>query len=75
MCAQYSAAAAAKLLQSCPTLSHTMDCSPPPPPSLGFTRQEYWSGLPMPSPAQSSSWGKWEDLTVSAWLQTGDLST
>lgn len=24
--------------------------------------------------AQCSSWGKWEDLTVSAWFQTGDLS-
>ena len=27
-----------------------MDCSPPSPPSLGFFRQEYWNGLPFPSP-------------------------
>ena len=24
------------------------------PPSLGFSRQEYWSGLPFPSPMQES---------------------
>ena len=27
-----------------------MDCSPPAPLSTGFSRQEYWSGLPFPSP-------------------------
>ena len=88
-------AAAAKLLQLCPTLSDPMDCSLPgssvhgifqakvlewvplpsplcesesevlsririvatpwtaayqAPPSMGFSRQEYWSGLPLPSP-------------------------
>ena len=26
-----------------------MDCSPPDPLSLGFPKQEYWSGLPLPS--------------------------
>ena len=25
------------------------------PPSMGFTRQEYWSGLPLPSPLQTFS--------------------
>ena len=92
------AAAAAKSLQSCPTLSDPIDCSPPgssvpgilqarilewvfisfssawkwkvkvkslshvwllatpwtaayqAPPSMGFSRQEFWSGLPLPSP-------------------------
>ena len=39
------AAAAAKLLQSCPTLSDPMDCSLPGPPSMGFSRQEHWSGI------------------------------
>ena len=91
------AAAAAKLLQSCPTLCNPIDSSPPgstipgilqartlecvaisfsnawkwkvqvkslsrvrlletpwtaahqAPPSLGFSRQEYWSGVPLPS--------------------------
>ena len=93
-----SAAAAAKSLQSCPTLCDPIDCSPPGSPvpgilqpstlewvaisfsnawkwkvkvkslsrvrllatpwtaayhaplSMGFSRQEYWSGLPLPSP-------------------------
>ena len=40
----------AKSLQSRPTLCHLMDCSPPGS-SVGFPRQEYWSGLPFPSPA------------------------
>ena len=92
------AAAAAKSLQSCPTLCDPMDCSPPgfsihgilqartlewvaisfpnawkwkekvkslscvwllatpwtaahqAPPSVGFSRQQYWSGVPLPSP-------------------------
>ena len=35
--------------QSCPTLSDPMDCSPPGPPSMEFSRQEYWSGVPLPS--------------------------
>ena len=94
-----TAAAAAKSLQSCPTLCDPIDGSPPgspvprilqartlewvaisfsnalkwkvkvkslsrvqllatpwtaafqAPPSMGFSRQEYWSGLPLPSPA------------------------
>ena len=94
----YIAAAAAKLLQSCPTLCDPIDGSPPgspvsgilqartlewvaisfsnaskwkvevkslsrvwllvtqwtaayqAPPSMGFSRQEYWSGVPLPSP-------------------------
>ena len=44
----YAAAAAAKSLQSCLTL-----CDPSPP-SLGFSRQEHWSGLPFPSPMHES---------------------
>ena len=36
--------------QSCLTLCNSTDCSPPAPLSMGFSRQEYWSGLPMPSP-------------------------
>ena len=95
-----AAAAAAKLLQSCPTLRDPIDGSPPgpavpgilqartpewvaisssnawkwkvkvkslsrvrpsatpwtaayqAPPSMGFSRQEYWSGVPLPSPQE-----------------------
>ena len=98
LCNQCRLAAAAKLLQSCPTLCDPIDGSPPgspvpgilqartlewvaisfsnawkwkvkakslshvwlfatpwtaayqAPPSMGFSRQEYWSGLPLPSP-------------------------
>ena len=49
-----AAAAAAKSLQSCPTLCDPIDGSPPGPLSLGFSRQEHWSGLPFPSPMQES---------------------
>ena len=44
------AAAAAKSLQPCPTLCDPVDSSPQAPLSAGFSRQEYWSGLPFPSP-------------------------
>ena len=37
-----------EVAQSCPTLSDPMDCSPPG--SMRFSRQEYWSGVPLPSP-------------------------
>ena len=40
----------AKSLQSCPAICDSMDCSPPGSLSMGFSRQEYWSGLPFPSP-------------------------
>ena len=35
----------AKLLQSCPPLCDPMDGSLQAPLSVGFSRQEYWSGL------------------------------
>ena len=49
-----SAAAAAKLLQSCPTLCDPIVAAHQAPPSLGFSRQEHWSGLPFPSPMHES---------------------
>ena len=49
-----AAAAAAKSLQSCPTLCDPIDGSLPGSPSLGFSRQEHWSGLPFPSPMYES---------------------
>ena len=40
-----------EVTQSCPTLCDPMDSSlHQAPPSMGFSRQEYWSGLPFPSP-------------------------
>ena len=42
-----AAATAAKSLQSCLTLCVPIDGSPPGFPSLGFSRQEHWSVLPL----------------------------
>ena len=39
-----------EVTQSCPTLCNPMDCSYQAPLSMGFSRQEYWSGVPSPSP-------------------------
>ena len=54
-----AAAAAAKSLQSCPTLCDPIDGSPPGSPVPGFSRQEHWSELPFPSPMNESEKGKW----------------
>ena len=60
-----AAAAAAESLQSCTTLGDPRDGSPPGSPSLGFSRQEHWSGLPFPSPMQKSEKWKWSRSVVS----------
>ena len=39
-----------EVTQSCLTLCDPMDCSPPGSPSMGVSRQEYWSGVPLPPP-------------------------
>ena len=44
------AATAAKSFQSCPTLCTPIEAAHQAPLSLGFSRQEHWSGLPFPSP-------------------------
>ena len=33
-----------------PTVCNPMDCARQAPPSMGFSRQELWSGLPCPPP-------------------------
>ena len=39
------------LTQSCPTLCDPMDyIAHQAPPSMEFSRQQYWSGVPFPSP-------------------------
>ena len=40
----------AKSLQSCPTLCDPWTVACQAPLSMGFSRQEHWSGLPFPSP-------------------------
>ena len=47
-------AAAAKSLQSCPTLCDPVVAAHQAPPSLGFSRQEHWSRLPFSYPMHES---------------------
>ena len=60
-----TATATAKSLQSCPTLCDPIDGSPPGSPSLGFSRQEHWSGLPFPSPMHEGEKWKWSSSVLS----------
>ena len=39
-----------EVAQSCLTLCDLWTVAHQPPPSMGFSRQEYWSGVPFPSP-------------------------
>ena len=49
-----AAAAAAKSLQSCPTLCDPTEGSPSGSPSLGFSSQKHQSGFPFPTPIHES---------------------
>ena len=39
-----------EVAQSCQTPSDPWTAAHQAPPSMGFSRQEYWSGVPLPSP-------------------------
>ena len=43
------------------------------PPSLGFSRQEHWSGLPFPSPMHESEKWKWSHSVMSNSLRPHGL--
>ena len=60
-----SAAAAAASLQSCPLCATPETSAHQVPLSLGFSRQEHWSGLPFPSPLHESEKWKWSLSVVS----------
>ena len=49
-------------VQLCATLEMAAHQAPL---SLGFSRQEHWSGLPFPSPMHESEKGKWSRSVVS----------
>ena len=66
-------AAAAKLLQSCPTLCNPIGAAHQAPQSLGFSRQEHWSGLPFPSPMHESENWKWSCSVASNSLRPRGL--
>ena len=44
----------------------------PAPPSMGFSRQEYWSGVPLPSPALAIEWFKWQESFYAASQRIND---
>ena len=44
-----------EVTQSCPTLATPWTAAYQAPPSMGFSRQEYWSGVPLPSPKSVTS--------------------
>ena len=46
-----------EVTQSCPTLCDPWTVAHQAPPSMGFSRQEYWSGLPFLSPGDLSDPG------------------
>ena len=46
-----------EVAQSCP-LATPWTAAYQAPPSMGFSRQEYWSGVPLPSPLLDMSLGK-----------------
>ena len=50
----HATSAAAKSRQSCPTLCDPQMAAHQASPSLGFSKQEHWSGLPFPSPMHES---------------------
>ena len=77
-----------EVAQLCPTLSDPMDCSLPGSSVHGISRQEYWSGVPLPSPKSleqptnpKTTWSHPASLTsqppppglTHAALATGDL--
>ena len=47
-----------EVAQSFPTLSDPMDCSLPGSSVHGFSRHEYWNGVPLPSPSERLDWIK-----------------
>ena len=58
--------------KSCPTLATPWTVAHQAPLSMGFSRQEYWSGLPFPSP------GDLPDPGIESWspaLQADSLPT
>ena len=65
----------AKSLQSCLTLCDPMDFSPPGSSVLGFSRQEYWSGMPCPPPGDLPNSGIETTSLMSPALAGGFFTT
>ena len=65
----------AQVLQSCPTLCDRMDHSPQLPLSMGFSRQEYQSGLSCPLPGDFPNPGIEPVFPISPAVQAESLPT
>ena len=65
----------AKSFQSCPTLCDPMNCSHQTPLSMEFSRQEYWGGLPCPSPGDLPNPGIKPGSFMSSALMGGFFTT
>ena len=61
--------------QLCLTLCDSIDCGPPAPLSMEFSRQEYWSGLPFSSPGDLSDPGIEPTSLMSPALAGGFVTT
>ena len=61
------------LLQLCLPLCNPKDCNPLTPLSLGFSRQEYWNGLPFSSPGIFPIQGLNPHLLCLLYWQEGSL--
>ena len=59
--------------KSCPTLANPWTVAHQPPLSMGFLRQEYWSGLPFPSPGDLPNPGIEPSFPESPELQSDAL--
>ena len=60
---------------SCPTVATPWTVPRQAPPSMGFSRQEYWSGLPFPSPGDLPNPGIESMSPVSPELQADSFAT
>ena len=63
----------AKSFHLCPTLCNPMDCSLPGSSSMGFSKQEYWSGLSCPSPGDLPDPGIEPESSAAPALQADSL--
>ena len=63
------------LTQSCPTLCDPMDCTLQASLSMGLSRQEYWSGLPLPPLGDLSDPGSLVSLALAGGLFTAPWAT
>ena len=60
-------------VQSCLTFCNPTDCTSQAPLSMGFSRQEYWSGLPVPPPGDLPNPGIKPRISCLLCWQVGSL--